>query len=73
MPICKSSEQMLALRYGPLSFRDSLCLISGSLGKLVEDFSADGTQVFQNMATRHPYRHVGSTLYGGKCLFPTAI
>jgi hypothetical protein len=69
-PICKSSEQMLALKYGPLSFRDSLCLIQGSLGKLIEDFSADGTQVFQNMATRHPYRHVGLDLLLRKMPFP---
>ena len=72
-PINKSSEKMIALRYGPLSFRDSLCLIQGSLGKLIDDFQAgvsDLAKVFHNMATRHPYRHVGLDLLLRKMPFP---
>jgi hypothetical protein len=39
---------MLALKYGPSPSGTRCASSQGSLGKLIEDFSADGTQVFSN-------------------------
>ena len=63
---------MIALRYGPLSFRDSCCLLSGSLAQLIEDNKeGDVAQTLPLMAQLHPYRQVGLTCCCGRCPSPT--
>ena len=62
---------MFGLSYGPLSFRDSCCLLSGSLAQLIEDKEGDLSQTFPLMAERHPYRQVGLDLLLRKMPFPT--
>ena len=59
---------MIALRYGPLSFRDSCCLLSGSLVQLIED-NKEGhlAKTFPLMAQLHPYRKGGLACYCGRC------
>ena len=72
-PINKSSEKMMALRFGPLSFRDSCCLLSDSLAKLIEDKRegvADLRLAFPMTAMHHPYRHVGLDTLLRKMPFP---
>ena len=72
-PINKSSEKMISLKFGPLAFRDSLCLLSGSLSQLIDDFRVGVTDLaaaFPRMAERHPYRHVGLDLLLRKMPFP---
>ena len=62
---------MFALRYGPLSFRDACCLLSGSLAQLVEDKKeGDLSKTFPLMAQLHPYRQVGLDLLLRKMPFP---
>ena len=56
IPVNKSSEKQLALTFGPLQFRDSLALMNGSLGKLIEDSRKgckDLRTVFPTLATHH--------------------
>ena len=63
---------MIALRYGPLSFRDSCRLLSGSLAQLIEDNKEDDlARTFPLMAQLHPYRQVGLDRYCGRCPSPT--
>jgi hypothetical protein len=72
-PINKSSEKMISLKFGPLAFRDSLCLLSGSLSQLIDDFRVGVTDLaaaFPRMAESHPYRHVGLDLLLRKIVFP---
>ena len=62
---------MIALRYGPLSFRDSCCLLSGRLAQPIEDKKEGNlAQTFLLMAERHPYRQVGLDLLLRKMPFP---
>ena len=62
---------MIALRYGPISFRDSCCHLSGSLAQLIEGTKeGDLAQTFPLMAERHPYRQVGLDLLLRKMPFP---
>ena len=54
----KSSEKQIALSWGNLQFRDSMCLMSGSLSKLIEDSrkgAADLEELFPTMRQYHPF------------------
>ena len=55
--INKSAEKQLCCTWEGLQFRDSMCLLTGSLAKLMHDTrKSSGLEAFPLMAERHPYR-----------------
>jgi hypothetical protein len=55
--INKSAEKQLCCTWEGLQFRDSMCLLTGSLAKLMADTrKSSGLEAFPLMAERHPYR-----------------